>query len=121
MVLGGSVFQRTGEFDGRLAQEVAQLWGGRHDQHAPTVAIARPRVATEYREEKDARGSLVKRPYTQTVYDSIGVPLDESRVSVDMKLDQRRKGLLWYNTYGVTFDGRYTIRNPDDASRSVEV
>jgi hypothetical protein len=121
MVLGGSVFQRTGEFDGRLAQEVSQLWGGHHDQHAPSASIARPRIVKEYREEKDARGTLVKRPYTQTVYDSVPIPLDQSRVAVDMHLDQRRKGLLWYNTYLLRFGGRYKIHNPDDAQRSVQV
>jgi inner membrane protein involved in colicin E2 resistance len=121
MVLGGSVLQRTGEFDGRLAREVAQLWGGQHDQHAPTATLSRPRVVTEDREEKDADGKPVKRRYTHTEYDAIPLPLDRSRVTVDMTLDQRRKGLLWYNTYGVALAGRYTIRNPDDETRVVHV
>jgi hypothetical protein len=33
-VLGGTVVDRTGERDGRLSQEVAQLWGGHHVQVA---------------------------------------------------------------------------------------
>ena len=62
MVLGGSVVQRTGEFDGRLAQEVAQLWGGQHNQVAPDAKIMRPRVVTEYVKEKDAHGREIERP-----------------------------------------------------------
>jgi hypothetical protein len=39
--LGASVVSRTGEFDGRLSKEVAQLWGGRHNQIAPQVTVVR--------------------------------------------------------------------------------
>ena len=45
--LGASILARTGEFDGRLSQEVAQLWGGRHQQQAPDVWVNRPRLVTE--------------------------------------------------------------------------
>ncbi len=117
MVLGGSVVQRTGEFDSRLAQEVAQLWGGRHNQIAPDATILRPRVVTEYVKEKDAQGREVERPRKRTEHDTIPVALLSSRVNVDIDLDQRRKGLLWYDTYGVGLTARYTIRNPDDAER----
>ena len=45
--LGASVVSRTGESDQRLAKEVAQLWGGRHEQAAPAAVVLRPRVVTE--------------------------------------------------------------------------
>jgi Inner membrane protein CreD len=121
MVLGGTLVHRTGEFDGRLAHEVSQLWGGSHDQHAPGAAVLRPRLVTEEREEKDAKGNLVMRRHSHTEYDVVPIPLDASRLKVDMKLDQRRKGLLWYNTYGLTLGGRYTVHNPDDVVRDIQV
>jgi hypothetical protein len=34
-----------------------------------------------------------------------------SRIDVALALDLRRKGLLWYNTYGVDFSGTYRIPN----------
>lgn len=37
------------------------------------------------------------------------VPIDASRLDVSLLLDQRRKGLLWYNTYRVTFNGVYRV------------
>ena len=45
--LGTSIVARTGEFDSRLGQEVAQLWGGEHRQVAPRVWVERPRQVTE--------------------------------------------------------------------------
>jgi len=36
-----------------------------------------------------------------------------TRVDVDLALDLRRKGLLWYNTYAVSFAGTYRVTNPN--------
>jgi hypothetical protein len=38
-----------------------------------------------------------------------------SDVHADIKLDQRRKGLLWYATYNVAFHGAYLVHNDGDA------
>jgi hypothetical protein len=119
--LGASVVSRTGESNERLAREVAQLWGGRHDQVAPNVVVERPRQLTEQVQEKDGKGQLVTREVTRTVIDRVPVLLDSSRVRVDLALDQRRKGLLWYATYGVGFTGAYAVRNPDDVERTLVV
>jgi hypothetical protein len=116
-VLGGSLVSRTGERDERLSREVALLWGGHHDQMAPEASIERPRTVTEHVEEKDATGKLVRRPVTKTVRDRVAIPLSSSRVQVDLRLDHRRKGLLWYDTYEVDLSARYTVRNPDRSAR----
>jgi hypothetical protein len=119
--LGASVVSRTGESDERLAKEVAQLWGGRHDQVAPSAAVERPRQVTEQIQERDPGGQLVTREVSKTVIDRVSVPLDASRLRVLLALDQRRKGLLWYATYGVTFAGTYALHNPDAEERTVLV
>ena len=121
MTLGGSVVQRTGESDTRLAHEVAQLWGGKHDQLAPDAKVLRPRLVSEDVKEKDAKGNDVTRHVTRWVADDVPVLLASNRIQVAMALDQRQKGLLWYNTYGLTFVGRYTFRNPDDGDRAAVV
>lgn len=120
-ILGSSVVQRTGESDERLAQEVARLWGGRHDQQAPRGWVQRPKEVTENVQEKDAAGRTVTRTVTKTVTEQTALPLDSSRVTVGLQLDQRRKGLLWYDTYAVGFGGAYRLHNPDDVARPVVV
>ena len=120
-VLGGSIVQRTGDSDERLAREVAQLWGGHHAQVAPDAWIERPRLVTEDVEEKDAKGESHRRKVTKTVLDAVPVAIDSSRVEVDLKLDPRRKGLLWYDTYGVDFAGRYRVHSPDEVARTLSV
>lgn len=94
-ILGTSVVDRTGESDERLAQEVAKLWGGHHDQQAPRASVERPKEVKESVREKDAAGKIVTRTVTKTVIEQTALPLGSSRVTVAMQLDQRRKGLLW--------------------------
>jgi inner membrane protein involved in colicin E2 resistance len=117
--LGASVVSRTGEFDARLSKEVAQLWGGRHTQIAPQIAVTRPRQVTEKVQGTDNEGRLVVRDVTRTVEDRIPVALRSSRIAVDLKLQHRQKGLLWYDTYTVDLSGKYRVHNPDDEPRTL--
>ena len=123
-ILGASVAFRTGESDSRLARDVERLWGGRHNQVAPQAWFERPRVVVE-EARKDggdrAGGSNVPPAGAKTIVDKVAVPLVASRIDVALALDQRRKGLLWYDTYGVTFAGVYRLRNTDPAAQSVFV
>jgi inner membrane protein CreD len=119
--LGFSVVTRSGESDAALSQQVAQLWGGHHEQAAPTACIERPRGVSEDVEERDDRGRVHKRRVTRTVLDCIPVPLVSSKVDVDLKLEHRRKGLLWYDTYTVDFAGRYGLHNVDAEARTMVV
>jgi hypothetical protein len=105
--LGSSLVYRTGEHDNRLANEVALLWGGRHAQRAPSVWIERERTTIETQRETDASGRVSSVQVPKTVVDRIPLLLSSSRVEVDLSLDQRRKGLLWYDTYSVGFRGDY--------------
>jgi hypothetical protein len=119
--LGGSLVARTGEFDGRLREEVAALWGGEHAQAAPEAWIERPGTVTEEVEEKDASGRITRRTVSRPRVSRVPVQLLSSRVEVELALDHRRKGLLWYDTYGVVFTGAWRVRNPDAEARRLVV
>jgi hypothetical protein len=119
--LGTSIVARTGEFDSRLGQQVAQLWGGEHRQVAPRVWVQRPRQVTEQVSDGERDGKVVTRTRTRTVVDQGPVPLAQSHIEVDLKLAHRQKGLLWYDTYGVGFRGQYKVRNPDPVERTLGV
>jgi hypothetical protein len=120
-VLGSTVVDRTGQMDGRLAQEVAQLWGGHHVQVAPQASVRRPREVEEEVKEQDAGGRTVVRTVRRAVIDEAPFPAASSRVRVDLDLDHRRKGLLWYDTYTVAFQADYRFVNPDPLEREVVV
>ena len=79
LALGTSLVARTGEFDSRLGQEVAQLWGGEHRQVAPRVWVERPRQVTERVSDGVRDGQVVMRTSTRTITDQGAVPLAQSR------------------------------------------
>ena len=45
--------------------------------------------------------------------------LDGSDIKVDLNLEYRQKGLLWYSTYRVLFDGKYRVTNYTDAEGDI--
>lgn len=87
VILGGSVEFRTGDKTSYLADEVSGLWGGPQTQSVPSFSAEGGAKAPE---------------------------LSGSDITADFKLDQRRKGLLWYATYVVDFDATYQVKNPSD-------
>jgi inner membrane protein involved in colicin E2 resistance len=121
LALGSSLVVRTGEFDAQLGQEVALLWGGPHVQVAPEAAIARPREASETVVEKNPTGKDVVREVRRTVLDWAAVPILQTRADVDLDLEQRQKGLLWYDTYVVKLHATYAVENPDDVPRTLRI
>jgi hypothetical protein len=79
-ILGGSVAFRTEDSRAEGLQDVGYLWGGSQVQEAPSFAIG-------------------GRP----------VAIAGSDITADIELDQRKKGLLWYSTYAVDYEGQYVI------------
>ena len=47
----------------------------------------------------------------QQYCDYLNSAYDASDIKVDLKLNHRKKGLLWYSTYKVSFSGKYRIAN----------
>jgi hypothetical protein len=119
--LGTSVAMRSGEHDGRLAGEVAQLWGGPHTQVAPHAWVEVPRVVTETSTEKGPGGAAVDRSVTRTVVHRVTAPLESTRVVAHLALNHRQRGLLWYDTYDVTLRATYRFRNPTPDARDLVV
>ena len=120
-VLGSSLVARSGEFDSRLGREVQLLWGGPHRQIAPDAWILRPGVDTQVEETRDQEGRVLRTQVSKTVFRKVPVVLDSTRATVDLDLEHRRKGLVWYATYTVTFKGTFTFRNPDAEVRELRV
>jgi len=88
MILGTSITVRTQSGYAMLGEQVAELWGAPHVQSAPAVTLP-----ASYGPKQN-------------------VELQSSEINADLHLQHRRKGLLWYATYDVAFDGRYAFQNP---------
>jgi hypothetical protein len=90
MILGATLAARTIDSDSSQKERLSSQWGSDLKQPPPEVkAIAKGRTVV--------------------------LPIRESRVNVNLALQQRRKGLLWYNLYDVAFAAHYVVHNVDDA------
>ena len=106
-ILGGTIDSRTNESDEKLRSGVASIWGSPQEQAPPTASYDH---MEQEKVETETDGHKTTRIQNRTV--TILFPADSSRINVDLKLEHRQKGLLWYSTYTVDFDGGYTFRNP---------
>jgi len=106
-ILGSTIFYRTYNAESGLSGRVASTWG------APQ-AQAPPVIAREWHEQKtvevEEKGKKTTR--TESYLRSEPVKIDASRVKAGLHIDYRQKGLLWFSTYTVDFDGAYTFQNP---------
>ncbi len=113
MILGGTVTQRTQQQDGLMRSAVGSLWGGEQVQFAPTLDLIRE---VEESTTRTLTEGTVTETQTRTVFDP--QPLEKTDLAVNLALEHRRKGLLWYPTYRSELDGRYTIANETDEAAS---
>ena len=91
VILGATINARTNETGSRLRGRVESVWG------APQVQFA-PRAVDPNVTRAPTGGDL----------------------AVNLALEHRKKGLLWYSTYTVTFQGDYDFRNDSTESRLVQ-
>ena len=132
MVLGATVFERSQSSDRRLRGRVSSTWGSPQYQQAPTAFVEK--VETQMVTPAVVRRQPPVAPpgTTTTAVPDVAAParmevtrtrvpisLEHTRVSVAFDLEHRQKGLLWYSTYGVGFDGTWRFRNTSDADSIV--
>ena len=106
MILGSTIMLRTHGSDDQLKGHVASTWGSAQEQVPPTANfIWNETVAITTKED----GKTIIRNHQ--VERTRALQLDSTRVKVDLNLNHRQKGLLWYSTYAVDFAGDYGFRN----------
>jgi hypothetical protein len=114
MILAGTLTYRSTSADSGLRGHVVSTWGAPHEQQPPSAAYEES-VSRMVASVED--GKRIERLVNEQITHSL--PLDSSRIQVGLQLEHRQKGLLWFSTYKVAFDGVYQFRNPSDRDQSV--
>jgi hypothetical protein len=110
-ILGSTILSRTySPLSGELKSRVAASWGTAQEQPPPT-AIYQHEVSTLVSDEKGKRE--IKSLST------VPLALESSKIDVALDLAHRQKGLLWYSTYAVAFQGDYRFTNTSGSSQDV--
>jgi hypothetical protein len=98
-ILGSSVLVRSGVSLNHCAPEVSGGWGPIMTQPHPTIY---------YNSPGSANGRHPIQP-------------SQSDVSVALRYEPKKKGLLWYRTYLVDFHGDYSLQNPTQITQTIYV
>lgn len=98
-ILGGALTVRTAESSSGTAGAVSGGWG-------PPLTQTHPRAYYQSPGARDGKAWL--RPV-------------KSEVQAELASDPKRKGLVWYRTYGVSFLGEYVFENPTPIPQTIFV
>jgi inner membrane protein involved in colicin E2 resistance len=111
-ILGSTIFMRTYSSDAQSRSRVASSWGSAQEQTPPTAGYAE--VTEENVTTVENGATALKRQKNRTW---IPLPLEKSSVNADLNIDYRKKGLLWFSTYKVKFNGTYNFQNTTGTAR----
>ena len=106
VILGTTLLSRTGSSNEQLDGHVASTWGSPQEQSPPSASYKESHITTSTTVE-DGKTIVHNKMIESYVF----LPLNSSRVQVNLHLDPRQKGLLWYSTYAVDFAGDYSFLN----------
>jgi inner membrane protein involved in colicin E2 resistance len=115
VILGATIFSRTYGSNEQLQGRVASTWGTSQQQSPPTATYTVTDVVNSSAVED---GKVIVR--SKNVERQVSLPLEASRIHVNIRLTPRQKGLLWYSTYVVDFAGDYTFRNGTTQAQAVD-
>jgi inner membrane protein involved in colicin E2 resistance len=114
MILGGVTTERSYQQGEKLEGAVWQLWGAPMYQVAPSFSYQ----THELREvTRDVAGTILTE--SQKIPTQHLVPLEGSQIDVDLRLEHRQRGLIWYPTYEVRFDSKYLVENKTGEAREM--
>jgi inner membrane protein involved in colicin E2 resistance len=113
-ILSATIFYRTQESGSGLRGRVVGTWGA---EQSATPPIAEYYTTQTIRVKTKVDGKDVEQIVEEPLAHAL--PLQSNRITTNLDLDYRQKGLMWYSTYAVVFNGEYTFQNTSDRTETV--
>jgi Inner membrane protein CreD len=121
LILGSTVMVRTGDSSSALNGEVSALWGPPMQQAPPRASYRVPHKRIDKVIQHDAQGRSFEQEIEREEFVDVTLPLERSDIQARLDLEHRKKGLLWFATYGVQFHAEYAVVNTTTEPRRVEM
>ncbi len=121
VVLGGVMSNRSGTQSEELRERVSDLWGNPQQQTGPGLVFEWTPTKEVVRTEtvKGVEHQVQERVKQDP--QKLDVPVAATRIDVDLHLDQRLKGLVWYSLYDVGFRGVWTYVHAQPEAGTLKV
>ena len=120
VALGGVTMSRSGAQSSKMRGAVAELWGRPQAQAAPSLTFEWTTSRTVRRTETYGNTSRVIEERVDEKQ-TREATLTSSDVAVDLRLDQRRKGLVWLSLYDVAYRARHRYTHPGPEAGALRV
>jgi len=114
-ILGSTIYYRSSVPVEALRTSVSNTWGVAQEQRPPSASYTE---RVERMEKITENGKVVERLAQQDTH--VMIPLERSNVDVDLQLEYRQKGLLWFSTYTVAFKGVYRFHNTTGRNQTID-
>lgn len=121
LLLGSTLVYRSGTMSDALTNEVDSLWGPPLEQRPPNATYLEPRKVKEKVTTYDVHGKPVETEIEKEIEERKALPLTSSTIGANLALEHRRKGLLWFPTYEVSFEGDYEFHNDTTSVRKIDI
>jgi hypothetical protein len=121
ILLGSTLVYRSGTMSNALSAEVDSLWGPSLEQRPPRATYLEPKKVKEKVTTYDVQGKPVETEIVKEIQEQKALSLTSSTIGAKLELEHRQKGLLWFPTYDVTFEGDYEFHNDTASVRKIDV
>src|SRR4051812_6312368 len=109
VLLGSTLVYRSSASATERTGEVDELWGPPLTQQPPHASYRELSSTTEKVTTVDAQGQSHENTVSKQIWSDVRIPLVHSALRAELELEHRRKGLLWFPTYSVAFEGDYAF------------
>ena len=123
VILGGVMTSRSNAQTYDLRNKVSDLWGQRQSQRGPELSFEWTPTKEVVRTET-VKGATAPHTVTEVVKldpQKRDVSIAATRIDVDLHLDQRLKGLVWYSLYDVAFRGGWSYVHAEKEAGKLHV
>ncbi len=120
VILGATLVSRTNDVGESLDSQVHALFGPPGRQ-APPVGSYEVKETVKETVVTNQNGAVpIQQVVEREKVTEHPLVLDGSDIDVEFELQHRKKGLLWFPTYGVKFGAHYSFKNPSkDAQKTL--
>ena len=119
VILGSTIVVRSDDSSWSRSEEVLLLWGPALQQRPPEGVYTEKRTSKESRTTTGPDGTPIVTSVEREKDVEVRISLASSDIRTKLALEHRRKGLQWFPTYTVDFEGRFGFVNDTDQARNV--
>ena len=114
MILAGVTAYRASSSNKQMYSKAQQLWGEPQRQQVPEAYYT---TEKKVKIKKTDGSKTYEEESIETERHNVNI--ESSDIKADIKLEYRKKGLVWCSMYKIGFNALYTVKNTTSENRNI--